>query len=146
MRKQILEIVAKFFPQIEIKLIFKNNFTVGSFFGYKDRVSPLLSSNVVYLYTCSHCGETYCGETSRHLQTRISEHGGISSRTGRPLANNNSRIFDHKLKTGHPITQSDFKIIQNCKNRLLKIQESIHILRLKPTLNSTESSTKLEIL
>ena len=145
-RCNVLEIVGKFYPQLELKLIFKNQFSIGSFFQYKDRVPRMLSSNVVYLYTCALCGATYCGETSRHLQTRIAEHQGISSRTGRPLTNTNSTIFNHKFDTGHSVNVNSFEIVQKCKPGSTKIHESIYIHRNKPSLNNSESSVPLAIL
>ena len=43
----------------------------------KTRVENVITSNIVYKYSCSHCEEvSYVGLTSRHLKARVSEHLG----------------------------------------------------------------------
>ena len=148
MKGDILDLVSKFYPQIDLKLIFHNNFSVASMFNYKDKVSSELLGNVVYEFECSHCSACYIGETSRHFYTRVSEHLGFSPRTGRPYLNSpNSNIYRHYLETGHSIDRADFIILKQCQNNFeLKTMESIFIHTKKPSLNSKESSTPLNIL
>ena len=145
-KKDILELVSRFYPQLSLKLIFVNNFSISSFFNYKDRVPPLVTSDLVYQYICPQCSEIYVGETSRHLETRISDHRGVSSRTGLPLANPKSNIYSHFLNTGHPILRSSFKIIHSNRNSSLKLVESIFIHKLKLSINGMQFSTPLRIL
>ena len=52
------------------------------FLYYKDRVHECLRSRVVYKFTCSRCNSTYVGMTNRRMQTRASEHKGISPLKG----------------------------------------------------------------
>ena len=148
MRREILDLVGRFFPQINVNLIFCNNFSVSSFFNYKDKVSSEVLGDVVYEFKCSHCSASYVGETSRHFYTRVSEHLGISPRTGRPYLNSpNSNIYRHFLETGHSIDRDNFKILKHCENNFeLKTMESIFIHAKKPSLNNKESSTPLNIL
>ena len=103
-------------------------------------------SNIVYKFSCAQCSATYIGETSRHFSTRVAEHRGISSRTGKLLLNPpNSNILSHYIDSGHDIHDSDFKIL--CKNFSgLKIAESILIHQQKPSLNSMDSSFPLRII
>ena len=145
-RTEITKLVSKFYPQLDLRFIFKNSFSVGSFFRFKDSIPSMLQNDVVYLYTCAQCSATYCGETSRHLQTRICEHRGISSRTGQRLTKTNSNIFNHFLETDHPVVSNSFKIVQRCKSGTTKIHESIFIHKNSPSLNSKDSSMPLAIL
>ena len=136
----------KFYPQVDLKLIFENNYSVGSFFKYKDLVPDSVRSNIVYQYRCAQCEATYIGETTRHFSTRVAEHRGISSRTGRPLINSpNSNIFSHYLSSGHDIQSSNFKILFS-GGAGVKIAESLLIHKFKPTLNNMTSSYPLKII
>lgn len=62
-RRKCTAIIQKSFPALNLKIIPKNPFTIGSLFRVKDRLSPLLSSSVVYKYTCPGCdhGIYICG-------------------------------------------------------------------------------------
>ena len=145
LRKELEKVTLRFYPQISLKIIFTNNFSIGGLFPHKDKVKAPLTSDVVYKYTCSQCNATYVGETTRHLCTHICEHRGLSNRTGRLLSKNpNSNIFKHYLDTGHDIEPSQFNIIHRCSDNL-KIIESLAIHREKPNLNEKVSSTPLHI-
>ena len=146
LKREILSLCLRFYPQVELKIIFENNYSVGSFFRYKDFVPNSVRSNIVYQYKCAQCDATYIGETTRHFSTRVAEHRGISSRTGRPLMNSpNSNIFSHYLSSGHEIQSSDFKILFNGQVNL-KIAESLFIHKSKPCLNNMSSSFPLKII
>ena len=41
-----------------------------------DEPRVMMSSNIIYKYSCSQCQSTYIGETQRHLISRICEHKG----------------------------------------------------------------------
>ena len=146
MHKDIQEIMKKFYPHIDLKLIFRNNFTVGSFFPYKDKVPVSVLSNIVYKYTCAQCPATYYGETSRHLKTRIAEHRGLSARTGKPITRPLfSSIRDHSMLFNHDLKSDSFQILAKSNRNDVKIVESILIDRDKPSLNIMHSD-KLFIL
>ena len=129
-----------------MKIIFENNYSVGSFFRYKDLMPDSVRSNIVYQYKCAQCDATYIGETTRHFSTRVAEHRGVSSRTGRLLLNSpNSNIYSHYLSSGHDIQPSDFEIL--CTGGVgLKISESLVIHKSKPSLNDMSSSFPLKIV
>ena len=66
-------------------------------------------------------------------------------RTGRlKKTENNSAIYNHKIKTNHPIHETHFKIIgrASTKNELLTL-EALKIKSMNPKLNSQESSFAL---
>ena len=147
LHKEIQKLVQQFYPQIDLKIIFKNSHTIGSYFKFKDSIPDLLSSNVVYKFSCAQCPATYYGETSRHIATRISEHKGLSARTGKPVTNPlNSSIRDHSLETGHEISNSNFSIVFSTDPQNLRVSESILINQNSPSLNNTDSSVPLNIL
>ena len=145
--KDVQDIVTKFFPQIDLKIIFRNTHTIGSLFRFKDSIPSSVRSNIVYKYSCAQCAATYYGETSRHFCTRIAEHKGLSVRTGKPVTNPlNSSIRDHSIQTGHELFNSNFSIVFSTNVQNLRISESIIINRNQPSLNNTESSAPLHIL
>ena len=147
MHKDIQKLVTQFFPQIDLKIVFKNSHTIGSYFKFKDSIPDLVTSNVVYRFSCAQCPATYYGETSRHITTRIAEHRGLSARTGKPVTNPlNSSIRDHALETGHEISNSNFSIVFSSNSQNLRVAESILINQNSPSLNNTDSSVPLNIL
>jgi len=147
LKKDIILLCNRFYPQLNIKLVFSNNFTIGSFFKIKDRLPTLLHSNAIYWFNCGQCNATYCGETTRHLHTRVAEHRGVSARTLRPVTTpSHSNIRDHCHNSDHPISTSDFKVLATVNRFDIRLAESILIHQRKPTLNSLESSMPLHIL
>ena len=58
--------------------------------------------------------ELYFGQTRRHLHTRIPEHMGVSSSTGKKLARHSvSSILAHTNHTQHVISPNHFSIISS---------------------------------
>lgn len=51
MRLEIQSLVKRFYPQINLHLSFKSDFSIGSLFSYKDKIPSSMRSNVVYSYT-----------------------------------------------------------------------------------------------
>ena len=115
---------------LKIRPVFTTKKT-GNFFLNKDKVPADLKSNVVYKYTCEHCGKCYIGSSIRHFVTRQNEH-----LRGRPVP---SEISLHN----HPLDKKNFKILAQTKYpRLL---ETLLIKKAKKhqLLNDRESSTYL---
>ena len=143
---EIQSLIKRFYAQINLRLSFKNDFSIGSLFSHKDKIPSSMRSNVVYSYHCNQCSDSYYGETSRHLRTRIAEHRGLSYRTGVPLTSPpHSSIRDHAFSTGHDISTNNFKVIFSTTSQNLRTSESILINKFKPSLNSMESSIPLHI-
>ena len=82
LKKQLSNIVSKFYSHLELKVVFINRLSVGNIFKYKDQVPSSFLSNVVYKYKCGQCDSTYTGETIRHFATRIAQLRGVSVHTG----------------------------------------------------------------
>ena len=147
LKKELCQLLSKFYPQIKLNLILYNNCTIQSFFPFKDKISPLIASNVIYKYSCGQCDSTYIGETKMQLKVRISQHKGISYRTDVPYSNPSfSSIRDHSLNSDHPILLQNFKIIDRCKKFDIRILESVNIHKFRPNLNEQTSSFPLSIL
>ena len=84
--KQLTNLISDFFPHVNAKLILTNKHQIGSYLGYKDKIPKMLRSSIVYQYSCPQdCGSAYIGSSIRTLQTRVTEHSGVSCRTRRLL-------------------------------------------------------------
>ena len=86
-KKQLSLLINKYFPQVDFRCIFVNKNIVSSFFPFKDLIPLMMSSNIIYKYSCGQCQSSYIGETHRHFISRICEHKGISPRTKKPYVN-----------------------------------------------------------
>ena len=144
--KLFSKIVQEYFPHVNVRLIFSNQFTVGKMFPFKDMVPKCIRSNIVYKYDCGICHSTYIGETTRHYTTRIAEHKGVSPLTGAPMSKVNSHIYQHFLETGHTIKDENFSILHGSNPCDIQLSESIAIHEHKPDLNDRMSSTPLNLL
>ena len=98
LKRDITELLSKFYPCLAPKIILLNTFSIGSFFKYKDRLPKSCQSAVIYQFCCASCGPPYVGSTLRNLHSRIQQHLGKSVRTGRFLAKPDpSPIRKHSL-------------------------------------------------
>ena len=144
-RRQLNQLVSKFYPQIKLNVVFQSGFRIKNMFKFKDTVPLPLMSSLVYKYICNRCQSVYIGKTSRHLSTRISEHMGVSYRTAVPLTSPPfSAIRNHidHNHTNYTISPDEFTIIDRAPTdfQLLK-KESILIKQIQPNLNNMESLT-----
>ncbi|KAG1656450.1 hypothetical protein GQR58_023932 [Nymphon striatum] len=80
------------------------------------------------------------------IRLRVAEHAGKSFRSNNPLSNPpHSSILQHTNSCKCQITLSNFAIIGSAKSDIeLRILESIHIYKKRPSLNDTLSSYPLE--
>ena len=105
-----------------------------------------LRSDVVYEFSCGRYNTTYYGKTCQHLNVRVGEHSGISPLTGKKSkARKTTAVKDHMLFCDQIVSLENFKILtsSNSEFHLLKIKESLLILRDKPELNRNEKSLPL---
>ena len=136
---ELTELLTSYFSDFKFNIVLIN----------KDRLPLRMRSSIVYEWCCPRdCGSGYVGSTSRNLLSRAIEHAGVSCRTRRPLASPPfSNIREHAEVCGAPVNISDFSIIGSCQNVInLRILESLHIHKSKPSLNSSSSSYPLLIL
>ena len=147
MKKELTSLFKKYLVDFNVTTVFSNSFSLSSFFNYKDKLPNAMRSCVVYKYSCASCDASgvYFGSTLRRLHTRVSEHAGVSPRTGAPLTSApQSSIRDHAAVCGSPVDRNNFSIIGMSKNPTnLRILESLHIYKSKPDLNNTLSAYPL---
>ena len=143
-KNKMTKLLKDFYPTQKFRIVFSKASTLGSFFGYKDRVPFDLQSSVVYNYICESCSASYVGKTVRHLKTRIAEHKGVSPRNLQTSKSPKfSAIREHSEATGHLIKTSSFSVLQSGNPLDLTILESLYTHNLKPSLSSHDSSTEL---
>jgi len=148
MRTDLQQLFSSFYPQLKPNFYYRNNFSIGSFFRNSDRKEALMQSHVVYKYTCHCCQQCYIGSTSVQLFKRCAQHLGVSFRTGQHSTRpDNSSIRDHSEKYEHVMKESNFSILDRCNTeRELRILESIHIFKHRPSINECQFAVPLNIL
>ena len=143
-RKLLSKLLSTAYPQLSIKFIFTNKFTIGSLFPFKDKIPPLLQSFVIYEYRC-RCSATYVGKTSCNLGKHVAEHRGLSERTDKERGSKqHSSIREHAHKYRHNIEPESFSIIGTANSpHALDILEMLHIKFRKPSLNLQTDTDRL---
>ena len=146
-QKFISKLLKEFYPSVNFKLIFSNDFKISSFLKLKEGLPSDLRSNIIYKYECNACQAIYVGSTSRQSKIRFYQHLGISHRTGIPLKKPVfSSIRSHSENKSHELNLENFKILTGTyTNTNLRTVESLYIKILKPSLNSDQSSCPLLI-
>ena len=149
-KKELSSLLTRFYPLVDVKIIFHSPVKIGNLFKFKDTLLPLMRSNIVYSFTCPNCSsgtKQYIGCTERTLKVRIDGHRGVSYRTQTPLTSKeSSAIRDHCMKCKINLSYNDFKILLPSKSKYsLLILESLLIKSLNPSLNSDQSSIPLFI-
>ena len=138
LKDEILKIISRRYPQVELNLVFTNKFSVGSFFRFKEKLTKSMCSCVIYKYECLLCQKQYIGSTIRQLQCRIAEHSGLSVRTGQPLVHDstrNSSIFQHSNNCPQKISLENFEVLGFCDKFNIRTLEAMYIYKSKPNLN-----------
>jgi hypothetical protein len=149
-KKSLTSLLTKYYPLVNVNIIFHSPLKIGTFFRFKDALMPLMRSKIVYIFTCPNCTlgtKRYIGCTERLLKVRIEGHRGVSHRTQASLATKEaSPIREHCNKCKNVIKYNNFKILQSSKSRHdLLISESLLIKYFSPCLNNDQSSTPLYI-
>ena len=147
-KEELSSLLSKFFPFLQIELVFSNPLKISSFFRFKDSLPIGMHSNVSYLYSCPKCTlGKYVGCTTRTLKTRVDCHSGLSYRTGNKLSKPEySSIREHASKCKTKIDIENFKILFSSKTESdLLISESLLIKLLNPRLNKDTKSVPLYI-
>ena len=98
-------------PFCKVKIIFKTSNCLKNYFSFKDVVPEPLRSCQIYNFTCGSCNASYIGKTFRHMKVRVSEHQGVSPRTGKHLKGTlSTSVRDHMLDCNHIAAWDDFKV------------------------------------
>ena len=118
-------------PFCKVKIVFKTSNRLKIYFSFKDVVPEPLRFCQIYNFTCGSCNVSYIGETFCHLKVRVSEHQGVSPRTGKHLKGTlSASLRDHILDCNHVVAWNDFEVLGKEPNHwLLEIMESLFIKR-----------------
>ena len=145
--KELRELIMEFFPQLNPNFYYRCDRKIGSFFNLKDRPDVFMRSNVIYTYKCD-CSQSYIGSTSVQLFVRVSQHRGVSFRTGQMLTRpNSSSIRDHCESHNHRFKSQNFSILDYHSNTYsLRQLESLFIHSYKPELNECNFAVPLNIV
>ena len=142
---ELQKMMSNSYPQVKLQIVFKSHSTIGGHFSFKDRQPQLCRSNLIYKYTCERCKSFYIGKTEQQLAARISEHSGISARTGKTHRSKpKSDIYDHCQKCQVPVLPENFSIIDTLpSDKGLLILESLHQKTKKPQIGIHQKSTPI---
>ena len=88
--KRLKSCVSKFYPIVNMKVIYLNTRRIKSFFPYKDRLNRSQRSKVAYK---AHCWD--CGKTKRGLQKRKTEHFKALAKQAHIKAMGHNIKWDH---------------------------------------------------
>ena len=72
--RRLVDLTSKFYPDVDLKVLFTCPNTISNLFSFKDKTPTLLKSKIVYRTKCIDCSDFYIGKTSRCLTRRIQEH------------------------------------------------------------------------
>ena len=142
---EITTLASRYYPQVRLRIVYKSLDRIGDRFKIKDSTPKDCLSCLVYKYTCESCSAFYIGKTEQHLRSRISQHQGISDRTGSSLSSPvHSDIRDHCLKHNQRINCDNFTVIDRTfyKTELCTL-ESLYQKSFKPSIGTHTQSTPL---
>ena len=145
MARDLRSIVGASYPQVNLRVLYKSNTTIGSNFSHKDKTPKETLSNLIYKYTCECCQAFYIGKTDLQFACRIANHMGVSARTGDKLGvKPASDIREHCLKCKVHVKVENFTILDRLYDRCgILILESLHQKNKKPTIGIQQQSTPL---
>lgn len=101
------------YPFLKCNFVFVNQLKIGNLFRHKERLPFHMRSMVIYKYCCAQCSASYVGSTKLTLKSRIDQHIGRSSRTGKLFSHPSfSHIREHNQNSCfYNIQCNDFKIL-----------------------------------
>jgi hypothetical protein len=98
------------FRNSDIKTAFFSLNKLRRFIKVQKDVLPVSScKDVVYRISCRDCNASYVGQTSRQVNTRISEHRNHIRRN----ASTRSVITDHRIDCGHEFNWDDIEVLDH---------------------------------
>ena len=148
-KNKLLKLFSSLFPAFKLRIVLKPGIKIGSLLNFKDIIPFGARSFVVYKFSCGNCDITYIGKTTRHLLVRMSEHLGISYKTGKDRKYNikqTSAIREHLRVCNHKSDVNNFKILASANTDFeLLIKESLLVDSEKPLLNKQVKSFQLSL-
>ena len=146
-RTRINRIMKNKLPYCNVQFVFQTKWKISNFFTFKDNISSVLRSGIVYKFQCGSCNATYYGKTKHQFKVRMCEHLGISVLTGKRVkGDDDSAINEHLLFCNHPPDFENFSILAtNINDFKVTLMESLLINRDHPPLNKNTQSLHLEL-
>ena len=119
-KTRLTKTMTKYMKFCKLRVIFQTDNRLRNYFRFKDSVHETLRSNLIYKSSCRSCRASYIGKTYRHFKVRVSEHQGVSPRTGKSVKGTlSTSVRDHVLVCDHKVVHEDFKFLGNESNRYL---------------------------
>ena len=147
LKRNICQLVRKFYPTVDVKIVFKRGYQINNMFNFKDRFPLKCASGVIYYIECKKCEQSaaYLGKTINTLYERFyGSNGHLNPKTV------NSALLDHCSESGDPDCKfnfDDIKVLDSCnKDYQLRIIESVLLKYEKQTLNVQEYSFPLKLV
>ena len=147
-KRNLLTLVNKFYPSVELKVVFSRGFKIRNLFAYKDKFPMKCRSMLVYYTQCSVCGpsQAYLGKTKNSIYERF-----YTSGIGHLAPNNaNSALLNHINESVSPHCSfkfEDVKIVETGTfDEQIRFIESILLKHEKQTLNTQDRSIQLNIV
>ena len=144
-KKRLNRCISKRLKFCKLKIIFQTGNRLKNYFRFKDHVPETVQSNFVYKFKCGSCTTSYYGKTYRDMKVPVSEHQGVSPRTGKRVKSMlSTSVRDHMLDCDHIVFCKDFSIIgRESNHHLMETKESLFIKRDNPSLNRSKYSQEL---
>ena len=132
---------------LNLKVVFRIKNRLSSKFIFKDKISKEIRSLLCYKFQCNSCNATCYDKTKRHFKVRVSEHMGVSARTGKNTkSTKNSAVRDHVVVCNNIESFEGFSVMANGTNNFrIKLKGNLSIHRDGPQLNKTSESPPLTL-
>ena len=104
----------------------------------KGKLTPLSRSRVIYHINCPACDAGYVGYTTRHLKTRLMEHG----RTNAPVADH----FEGCGVSPKSIVRNAKVIDSHISTNFLLSLEAVYIAKKRPSINTRDEYRSKDLL
>ena len=123
-----------------VAVLFKTTNKFKNYFRVKDLVPETLRSNRFYKFLCGSCTASCVGKTDRHMKVRVSEHQGVSTRTGKPVKKTlSTSVRDQMLICDHQAAWEGFITLGNMSDKFAwEFKESLFIKRDKSILDRNQ--------
>ena len=111
-KKRLNKCISKRVKFCKLKIVFQTDNRLKNYLRFKDCAPETLQSNFVYKLKCGTCTASYYGKTYRHMKVRLSEHQGVSPRTGKRVKGTlSTSLRGHLLDCDHIVAWEEFSII-----------------------------------
>ena len=138
-KKQLTEIFRTCQKNVKLNVVFRSSNRIRNAFRFKDQIPKYMNSKVIYKFKCNICNDVYIGENKRHFLAREYEHLGkliLTEKNLKCAEKDATAIRKHCHNHFHTADTSCFSLVGSAANKYhLKLQESVLILKMNPSLN-----------